>query len=154
MRAAILILAGTILSGTWTAAPALADDKSDVLAATKAYADDFNKGDMAAAAALCANPAVVIDDFAPHIWQGPTACADWAAALAAFARTEGDTDAHVTTAKPKALTVTGDRAYAVLPAHYSYKQKGKPVNEPGLWTFSMQKVDGGWRITGWSWASE
>jgi hypothetical protein len=42
----------------------------------------------------------------------------------------------------------------VLPATYTYKQYGKPVKEPGLWTFSMQKLDAGWRITGLAWASE
>jgi hypothetical protein len=149
MRTAILVLAGVL-----AATPAFADDKSDVLATAKAYVDDFNKGDTAAASALCTGQAVVIDDFAPHIWQGATACADWAAALEAFAKMQGITDSKVATGKPKALSTTGDRAYAVLPAKYTYKQHGKPVNEPGLWTFSMQKLDAGWRITGWSWASE
>lgn len=149
MRTAILILAGTL-----AAAPALADDKSDVLAAAKAYADDFNKGDAAAEAALCTGQAVVIDNFPPHVWQGATACADWAAGLAAAAKEQGESDLHVTTGKPRALTVTGDRAYAVLPATYSYKQHGMPVKEPGLWTFAMQKLDAGWRITGWSWSSQ
>jgi hypothetical protein len=149
MRRAFLILAG-ILAAT----PALASDKTDVLATLKAYSDGFNKGDPAAAAALCTGQAVVIDDFPPHIWQGATACADWAAGLAAFAKAQGITDPKVATAKPRALTATGDRAYAVLPAKYTYKQHGKPVNEPGLWTFSLQKLDAGWRITGWAWASE
>lgn len=149
MRAAILILAATL-----AAAPALADDKAEVLAAAKAYADDFNKGDTAGAAALCTGQAAIIDDFPPHIWVGANACADWAAALTAAAKELGYTDLHVTTAKHKAVSATGDRAYAVLPAIYSYKNHGKPVKEPGLWTFSMQKVDAGWRITGWSWAAE
>lgn len=154
MRTATLILAGAVLSGAWAAAPARADDKADVLAATKAYADAFNTGDAAAQAALCAGQAAIIDDFPPHIWQGPAACADWAAALAPAAKTEGYSDLHVATAKPKALTVTGDRAYAVVPATYSYKNHGKPVKEPGLWTFALQKVAAGWRIAGWSWASQ
>ena len=60
MRAAILILAGTL-----AAAPALAADTDDVLAAAKAYADAFNKGDAAAGAALCTGQAAIIDDFPP-----------------------------------------------------------------------------------------
>jgi ketosteroid isomerase-like protein len=149
MRAAILVLAGLL-----AAAPALADDKGDALAAAKAYADAFNKADAAAEAALCTGQAVIIDDFPPHIWQGATACADWAAALAAAAKEAGYTDLHVTTAKPKALLATADRAYAVLPALYTYRNHGKPVKEPGLWTFALQKLGAGWRIAGWSWASE
>ena len=149
MRSAILVLAGIL-----AASPALADDKTDVLAAVKAYVDDFNKGDTAAASALCTGQAAIIDDFAPHIWQGAAACADWAAALEAFAKAQGITDPKVTVGKPKALSTTGDRAYAVLPAHYTYRQHGKPVNEPGLFTFALQKRDAGWRIAGWSWGSE
>src|ERR1700761_6803321 len=145
MRTAILILTGLL-----AASPALADDKADALATVKAYVDDFNKGDTAAASALCTGQATVIDDFAPHLWQGATACADWAAGLAAFAKAQGITDPKVAVGKPKALSTTGDRAYAVLPAHYTYKQNGKPVNEPGLWTFSLQKREVGWRITGWA----
>jgi len=136
------------------AAPALASDRTDVLATVKAYTGAFNKGDTAGAAALCTPQAVIIDDFAPHVWQGATACADWAAGLAAAAKAAGDTDAVVSTGKPLQLIVTGDRAYAVLPAKYIYKENGKPVKEPGLWTFAFQKLDAGWRISGWAWARE
>jgi hypothetical protein len=146
MRAAILAVVGVL-----AAAPALASDKTDVAATIKAYNDAFTKGDTTAANALCASPAVVIDDFAPHVWQGPTACADWAAAFAAFAKANGDTDAVVTIGKPHQLTVTGDRAYAVFPAKFAYKEHGKPVLQPGTWTFALQKLDTGWRITGWAW---
>jgi ketosteroid isomerase-like protein len=149
MRTALLTLVIAL-----SAVPALASDKTDVMATVKAYVDATNKGEDAAGAALCANPAAVIDDFAPHVWQGPTACADWAAAFAADAKASGDTEALVTTAKPLHLTVKGDRAYAVLPAKYAYKEHGKPIVEPGLWTFALQKLDAGWRITGWTWSGE
>jgi ketosteroid isomerase-like protein len=149
MRAAILAVVG-ILAGM----PALASDKTDVVATVKAYNDAFTKGDTAAANALCASPAVVIDDFAPHVWQGATACGDWAAAFAAFAKAGGDTDAVVTIGKSHQLTVTGDRAYAVFSAKFAYKEHGKPVLQSGIWTFTLQKLDAGWRITGWAWAGE
>ena len=49
--------------------------------------------------------------------------------------------------------VTGDRAYVVVPATYTYKQKGKPVTESdAVWIFAMQKLASGWRIAGWAWA--
>jgi ketosteroid isomerase-like protein len=149
MRAALVVLAGVL-----AATPALASDESDVLATLKAYSDAFNKGDTAAASALCAGQAVVIDDFPPHMWQGASACADWAAALLAAAKEEGDTDLHVAAAKPKQLSVSGDAAYAVLAAKYTYKRNGKPMMQVGLWTFALQKANAGWRIAGWSWGLE
>lgn len=151
MRSAILAVIG-VLAMVFAEVPALASDKTDVVATIKAYNDAFTKGDTAAANALCASPSVVIDDFAPHVWQGTTACADWAAAFAAAAQTNGDTDAVVTIGKSHQLTVTGDRAYAVFSAKFAYKEHGKPVLQPGIWTFTLQKLAAGWRITGWSWA--
>jgi ketosteroid isomerase-like protein len=149
MRTTFLILAGLLV-----ALPAAASDESDVLATLKAYSDAFNKGDTGAASALCAGQSVVIDDFPPHVWQGGAGCADWAAALLAAAKQEGDTDLHVATTKPKQLSVSGDAAYAVLPAKYTYKRNGKPMMQVGLWTFALQKAGADWRIAGWSWGLE
>lgn len=149
MRAGILVLVGVL-----AATPALASDKTDVMATVKAYAGDLNTGDTAAGAALCTPQAILIDDFAPHVWQGATACADWAAAFAAFSKAAGDTDAIVTTGKPRHLSITGDRGYAVYPAKYVFKENGKPMTEQAVWTFAFQKLDTGWRIAGWAWAQQ
>jgi len=51
------------------------------------------------------------------------------------------------------VDITADRAYVVVPANYSYRQKGKAVSETGsIITLALQKLPAGWRITGWSWA--
>jgi hypothetical protein len=102
--------------------------------------------------ALCTAQTIIIDDFVPHSWQGATACADWVSALGAYALSKGITNENVTLDKPWHVTVTGDRAYAVYATHYTYKVKGKPVTERGVWTFALQKLAGGWRIAGWAWA--
>jgi len=149
MRAAILAVVGVLAAG-----PALASDKTDVMATVKAYVGALDKGDTAAGTALCARRAIIIDNFAPHVWQGAAACADWAASFATYSTAAGDTDAVVTTGKPKQLIITGDRGYAVYPAKYAYKEHGKPVMEQALWTFALQKLAAGWRITGWAWAQQ
>ncbi len=132
--------------------PALASDKADVIKTVNQYNDDFNKGDTASAVALCTAQPIIIDDFAPHAWQGATACTDWANALAAYDKSLGITNEKVTINKPWHVAVTGDRAYAVFTTHYTYKLKGKPVSEQGVWTFALQKLADGWRIAGWAWA--
>lgn len=147
MRITLLALAAAIL-----VTPALATDKADVIATIKMYNDDFNKGDNASANALCAAQPIIIDDFAPHAWQGASACSDWANALAVYDQSLGITNEKVTLDKPWHVTVTGDRAYGVYTTHYTYKKKGKPVSEQGVWTFALQKLAGGWRIAGWAWA--
>ncbi|SRR5258706_3514015 len=147
MRKAILALAAALI-----AVPALASDEADVAATVKQYNDDFNKGDVKSAVAFCTDKTFIIDDFAPHAWQSANSCMDWAQGLAAADKKDGITNEAVTLGKAWHVAVTGDHGYAVYPTHYSYKLKGKPVTEQGVWTFAMQKLASGWRIAGWAWA--
>jgi len=117
----------------------------------KQLVDDFNKGNVSAALALCAAPGGIIDEFPPHQWAS---CSDWAKAYAAFNKQDGDTDPVVTIGTPSHVDVTGNVAYVVLPATYTYKHHGKQVTESGAtWTFVLSKSSAGWRITSWAWAS-
>ena len=69
------------------------------------------------------------------------------------AKKNGITDGVVTLSKPSHVDISGDRAYAVIPANYTFKQKGKTVSEAGsIITLSLKKSPTGWRITGWAWA--
>ena len=55
--------------------------------------------------------------------------------------------------EPRHTEIIGDRAYVVVPTTYTYKLHGKQVTETGaVWTFALQKVSAGWRVTGWAWA--
>lgn len=133
--------------------PAPASSASDVMATVHQFVDGFNRGDTKTGLAACASPASVIDEFPPHEWQGPAACANWANAYAADAKKNGVTDGIVTLGTPWHVDVTGDRAYVVVPATYTYKQSGKPVAEHGsIFTVALRKTAAGWRITGWAWA--
>jgi hypothetical protein len=56
--------------------------------------------------------------------------------------------------KPWQVQVHGDRAYVVVPATYTYKQRGKAETESGsIFTLALKKVAAGWRITAWAWAA-
>ena len=137
-----IILAAALAAVT---TPAFASDQSDIAAVVKGYNAAF-------APSYCAAGAAIIDDFAPHVWTGATACKDWATSFAADSKANGITDGLVTPGKAERIQVEGDRGYAVYPATYDYKLKGKPVHETGTWTFAFQKLSGGWKITGWSWS--
>jgi hypothetical protein len=133
--------------------PARASDQSAVMATVRGYVDGINTGDVKAEIAACASTASIIDEIPPHQWVGPTACADWASALATANKAAGITDQHVTLDAPMHVAVDADRAYVVLRADDLWKQEGKPMSEIGsIWTFVLKKVAAGWRITGWTWA--
>ncbi len=124
-----------------------------VLAPVHRFVDGFNKGDTKMFLAACADQTSILDEFPPHEWHGAGACAKWASDFDADAKKNGITDGTVTLSKPSHVDITADRAYVVIPANYTFKQKGKPVSEVGsIITLTLQKSPAGWRITGWSWA--
>jgi ketosteroid isomerase-like protein len=133
--------------------PVFGSEASDVMAVVHQYADAFNKGgDMKSGLAACADQAVIIDDFPPHVWDGAGSCAKWASDFDALAKNTQMTDEVVTLGKARHVDVTGDRAYVVVPASLSYKTQGKAMQVTGsVWTFVLQKIGGSWRITAWAW---
>lgn len=138
------------------AAPALAsDDAADVIAAIDAFNSNMNKGDVKAAAAVCASPAHIIDMFPPFEWQGMNACTDWANDLIAFNKKYEVTEGKVTAMRPKHVTVSGEDAYVVLPVSYSFIEKGKPKSQNNsIMTVALHKGADGWKITSWTWSEQ
>jgi len=135
------------------ATSAAASDNTDVMATVHQFTDGLNKGDTKTALAACAAPSSIIDEFPPYGWQGATACADWANDFATYNKANGITDPVATLAKPRHVDITGERAYVVVPATYTYKQHGKKVTESGsTLTVALQKSANGWAITSWTWS--
>ena len=148
MRALLLALAFVFSMGF-----AAASESTDAMATVHQFVSGINTGDIKSALAACATPSSVIDEFPPHEWQGPTACADWLRDYNADSKRNGVTDGIVTLGKPWHVDVSGDRAYVVVPATYAYKQHGRQITESGsIFTVALRKLSTGWRITGWAWA--
>jgi hypothetical protein len=149
MKKASLVLALSVL----VAAPAFADDKTDVMKVVNQFIDGFNKGDVKSAVATCADEASIIDEFPPYEWHGAGACSKWAADFDADSKKNDITPGPVTLGKPRHNDVTGDRAYVVLPVTYEFTQKGKAVKQTGATlAVALQKVAAGWRIVAWTWS--
>jgi hypothetical protein len=150
-RVVILIL--TVLIVGSMPRLAYASDRAAVIAPVHQFIDGLNTGNGKSTLAACASPASIIDDFSPHEWQGPTACADWLKAFDAYSKQNKITDGVVTLGTPWYFDVNSDRAYVVIPATFTYKQNGKPEAENGsVFTLALKKTTAGWRITGWAWA--
>lgn len=152
MRTSNLMLSGALAFAVLAVTPAFASDKADVLATVKNYDDAFNKNDMKAWNALCSDHIIIIDDFAPYVWQGANACTDWWNALDADEKKSGYSDVNVALHKALHVSVTGDAAYVVEPTTLTMKTKGKAHTDHGVWTIALQKQASGWRVTGWAWA--
>jgi ketosteroid isomerase-like protein len=135
-------------------APAVASDKSDVLAVVHQWVDSYNKGDTKAAAATCADEAVIFDDIPPLEWRGSGACGAWIDSFNAWAKQSNLTFDHAEIAKVHHVEIAADTAYVPTLLIFALKKKDGVVEAAkGTWTLVLKKSSGAWRITGWSWQS-
>jgi hypothetical protein len=131
---------------------AMSGEKGAVMAVIKEFETDFNTGNSNWVQ-LCADQASIIDEFPPYAWSGSGGCGQWGKDYEADAKKNSVTDPSVWFGAAKHLDISGDRAYVVLPASYSYKQNGKAVKEAGaMLIIALQKSGNNWRITAWTWS--
>ena len=146
----------TVAALVWLAlgAPASAQTAdAELMAPIQKFIATFNKGDMAGAASTHASGAdlVIIDEVSPYVWRGPKAFQSWATDLESDAKKNGITEPMVTIKAATRTEKTGDQAYVVVPAVYTFKQGGKTMRESAQFTFVLQKGASGWLIHGWTW---
>ncbi|HZR65247.1 MAG TPA: nuclear transport factor 2 family protein [Terriglobales bacterium] len=129
---------------------AFASDKDDIVATIHQFADNLDPKTIDKALATCDSQTSIIDEFPPHLWNS---CADWVKAFGEYNDKNGVTDTVAKIGAPWSVDVEGDRAYAVSPATYTYKQQGKLNKElHAVFTAAFRKTENGWRITAWSWS--
>jgi hypothetical protein len=135
--------------------PATAADSPDPFLRLQQLIEAWNKGDEATVAKGMSPTLMVIDDFPPHSWSGPSAYKDYERDYAAFMEKNGETDARFQLSQhPITEKVQDTTAYIVVAGVYSYKKADKLVQESGIFTVAFQKADQDWRITATAWAKE
>lgn len=147
--AAGAVFCGLLIVGTVSAQTT----DPQMIAPIQQFMDTFNKGDAAGAAATHAAVAelVIIDELPPFQWTGPKAFHAWAADLDADAKARGITEPHVAISAPTRVESNGTAAYVIVPAVYTFKEKGVPMRAASQMTFVLKKGPKGWLIHGWTW---
>ncbi|HEY1631589.1 MAG TPA: hypothetical protein VGF56_09745 [Rhizomicrobium sp.] len=125
-----------------------ADDPA--LAPFSQFVNAMNAGNSAKAAGTYAPTVTIIDEFAPHIWSS---FAGWSRDIAADFKANAVTDFHIAASPASFKKIDATTGYGVVPTVLTYKVKGKPIAEKGLFTVSTAKGASGWRITGWAWST-
>ena len=120
----LFMLFGAVVVVGMSAAAGAATPAAEAMVPVRAFIDSFNKGDTKAAAAQTSPDGMsIIDEITPFTWSGPKAFDTWGKALDDSDKAAGNTDALITDGKPIRVEVSADRAYVVLPAVYTFKQK-------------------------------
>jgi len=63
----------------------------------------------------------------------------------------GITDQKVVIGTPTRVEVEGASAYVIVPATYTFTEKGVAMRAASQMTFTLKKGAGGWLIHGWTW---
>jgi hypothetical protein len=135
---------------------ALSSDETEVLSRIQQTIDAANRNIDTALASNFMPSVVLVDDLAPYVFQGPAADAilEWTNAYGADSVKNCITDFSMQLLKPRRVEVSGDRAYIVLPAVYSFKQRLRPMQKRGTITATLERLDKKWLIATWSWAGQ
>lgn len=147
-----MILAGALLLAFAPSANA-GDASTDtgVETAITQFSAALHSGDSKAAKNLLTTRTVILDDIAPYYWAGANAFESWQADLAKNSTTRGMTEEDADLGAPKRVEVSGDHAYAVLPATHTFRMKGRMMREKAQLTFILVKDAANWKITSWTW---
>lgn len=118
------------------------------------FIDGMNANDNTKAAAAFTATATLIDEFPPYYWHSATAYADWGSSFAAEAAKQSVTEPHITMATPSHVQMEGQAAYVVIPADFKFKVKGAAQSEAGLFTFTVKRHNGVWKINSMTWSTK
>jgi ketosteroid isomerase-like protein len=126
---------------------------SDPIAAVVRYVDAFNRGDVQAMRAVCADPMQILDGMSPHVWQGSNAAEDWWRDVLVEGEHLGASGYHIALAEPRHVDINGDYGYVVVPASMTFNLRGNPITQTGaIYTVALRKIGEEWRLTAWAWA--
>jgi hypothetical protein len=93
---------------------------------------------------------VIVENFAPFVFEGPGAVAAWTAGMQAhLAGLEGLRHAF---GPAQDFKHDGDVAYFSLPTTWRGASRGQAFEETGGWSFVLAREAGEWRVRAYGWA--
>jgi hypothetical protein len=145
-RILILLVIAAVVAG-----PAVASEKTDVLAVVREWTGLFSSLTRDAgksALATCADEASILDDISPYVWSSPGACRKFLDDHIIESQKSAVTDIVGTLLKPWHVIVTGDHAYVVVPINFTFKVNGKAAKEDGaILVAALRRSSTGWHVT-------
>jgi hypothetical protein len=94
---------------------------------------------------------VIVEDFAPYVFSGKDAAAQWDAGFRHH--TISLRDLKFSFGPAHDFECTGDRAFLVLPTTWRGFCKDRRFEEHGAWSFVLKNAAGQWRILAYGWGA-
>ena len=93
----------------------------------------------------------IIENFAPYLFCGLQAAANWSAGFRAHAAEDDLKGLAATFGEAHDFSQSGRRVYFSLPTTWTGLTHGKHFEERGSWSFVLEQENAGWRIVGYGW---
>ena len=94
---------------------------------------------------------IIVEDFAPYLFSGRQAAAQWNAGFRRHATPLRDL--KFTFGPAHDFERTGDRVFFVLPTTWRGIYKDRRFEEHGAWSFVLKDKAGKWRILAYGWGA-
>jgi len=122
-----------------------------MLAAAGRVAAFIETGDWTLPAeAFASSGAVIVENFAPFVFEGPDAVARWADGMREHL--VGVTALRHAFGPAHDFCDLGDTAYFALPTTWRGEKAGRAWTETGGWSFVLVREAGEWRVRAYAWA--
>jgi hypothetical protein len=93
----------------------------------------------------------IVENFAPYLFCGLQAAANWTAGFRSHAAADGLAELNATFGEANDFSQSGNRVYFSLPTTWTGIAAGKHFEEHGAWSFVLVQEGAAWRILGYGW---
>lgn len=124
-----------------------------VMAPISGIIKDTNANNTSKLNSYYTSDAVVVDEFAPYTWNGSDAGSRWWTGQMEFSKKLSVSNMQAAMQPIQHFSVTGDRAYVVVPLVITYGYKGKQQKETGTLTLTLRRSGNAWKIATQTWGT-
>jgi len=125
---------------------------SALLAPIEKIARFIETGDETLLSAFTDKGVVIIENFAPHLFEGADAVKRWSQVILSWHSQPDDLELVHTFGPVQDLRVREGLAFLSLPTHWTGLRDGVRFHEDGGWAFVLVQEQGGWRVRCYGWA--
>lgn len=123
---------------------------SEMMAPVEAVARFIESGGTSSLTGVFVNgPVTMVENFAPFLFEGDGAVADWTARMRDHA--VGLTGLVHEFAMAHDFGRVADEAYFSLPTTWRGVTRGRAFTETGGWSFLLRRQEGAWRVRAYGW---